>query len=114
MLIIIVNRVFIFFQLLQCQIEVGEVMEIYQNTLGLLASGQDVPDCSEFEQEKTSNRSEIICLAVETIARFLIHRRRESLQVLLARTGIVDFLIMLLFDAKVFRRNKNPEKSGNH
>ena len=85
-------------------------MEIYQNTLGLLASGQDVPDCSEFEQEKTSNRSEIICLAVETIARFLIHRRRESLQVLLARTGIVDFLIMLLFDAKVFRRNKNPEK----
>lgn len=86
--------------ILQCQIELGEVVEIYQNTLQLLA-GQDVPDYPEFGHEKSNNRSEIICLAVETIATFLIHQRRESLQVLFARTGIVDFLVMLLFDAKV-------------
>jgi len=86
--------------ILQCQIELGEVVEIYQNTLQLLA-GQDVPDYPELGHQMSNNRTEIICLAVETIATFLIHQRRESLQVLFARTGIVDFLVMLLFDAKV-------------
>lgn len=90
------------FRICQCQIELGEVIEIYQNTLGLLA-GQDVPDYPELEHQKENNRSEIICLAVKTIATFLIHQRRESLQILFIRTGIVDFLIMLLFDAKVIK-----------
>ena len=38
---------------------------------------------------------------VETISKFLHHPKRESLQILFARTGVIDFLIMFIFDAKV-------------
>ncbi|KAI9560727.1 putative neurobeachin-like protein 1-like isoform X3 [Daphnia sinensis] len=85
----------------QCQIEVGEVMEIYQNTVALLASQEP-----ELLIQISTNRTPILCLAVKSIAQFLRHRRRESLQILLVRTGVVDFLIMLLFDAKLCPEDK--------
>lgn len=73
-------------------------MEIYQNTLGLLAgrSIEETSDCLV-----NINRVELLCLAVQTISRFLHHRRKESLQLLLARAGIMDFMSVLLSDAKV-------------
>jgi len=70
-------------------------MEIYQNTLGLLANNNQ-------QDESNSKKTELLCHCIQSIARFLQHRRRDNLQILLARTGIVDFLLMLLFDAKVF------------
>ena len=72
-------------------------MEIYQNTLSLLA-GRDISDSPSQKQE---NRTEIICQGIGTISTFLQHRRGDFLQVLFARSGVVDFLIMFLFDAKV-------------
>ena len=80
-------------------------MEVYQNTLGLLASREGAEVCEDQvdHSQPSANKTELLCLAVETMARFLHHRRRESLQMLLARTGVVDSLIMLLFDAKVIQ-----------
>ena len=70
-------------------------MEVYQNTLSFLAS-QDISD-----SQSRINRTEIIRQGIKTISKFLHHPRRESLQILFARTGVIDFLIMFLFDAKV-------------
>ena len=81
--------------------EIGEMMEIYQNTLGLLVMKDAVVPSQALADSSIVNRTELICQAVRTIAEFLRHRRRESLQTWLARTGGVDVLIMLLFDAKV-------------
>ncbi|XP_046650912.1 neurobeachin-like protein 1 isoform X2 [Daphnia pulicaria] len=85
----------------QCQIELGEVMEIYQNTVGLLANQE-----AELLIQISTNRTPILCLAVQSIVQFVRHRRRESLQILLVRTRVVDFLIMLLFDAKLSPEDK--------
>lgn len=72
----------------QCQMEIGEMMDIHQNTLGLLVV-------------RLGACADAAVRAVRCVARFLCHRRRQSLQTLLVRTGVVDWLIMLLFDAKV-------------
>lgn len=85
---------------IQCQIEVSELIEIYLNTLSVLANHEPLVQL----QNTTSNRTEILCLAVQNVVQFLHHPARESLQVLLARTGLIDSLIMLLFDSKVVYR----------
>ena len=70
-------------------------MEVYQNTLSFLAS-QDTSD-----SQSRIKRTEIIRQGIETISKFLHHARRENLQILFARSGVIDFLIMFIFDAKV-------------